>query len=139
MKKKVRNLEKKNVRKSQSSMKVLAVCICLPANFKLLKVQIRSEGKIKKQIAALHQHHSQNRIDIASLLDEGYSEIKSLNDAVIEKMRQLDLITYCNLKSSENQDKELHESECKDVHISSDSRPVSITKACHFYCSLVFF
>ncbi|KAL8541592.1 hypothetical protein ACS0TY_002747 [Phlomoides rotata] len=102
LKKKVRNLEKKN---------------------------IRSQGKIKKQISALLQHHSQYRIDIVSLLDEGYSEIKSLNDVVIEKMRQLDLSTECNFKASQNQDKELHESECKDVHISADSRPVSITKS----------
>lgn len=93
-------------------------------------MQIRSEGKIKKQISALRQQHSQYRIDIVSLLDEGYTEIKSLNDVVIEKMKQLDLSTECNLKSSQNQDKELNESECKDVHISADPRPVSITKAC---------
>ncbi|KAL8483864.1 hypothetical protein ACS0TY_026519 [Phlomoides rotata] len=59
----------------------------------LEKKNIRSQGKIKKQISALLQQHSQYRIDIVSLLDEGYSEIKSLNYVVIEKMRQLDLST----------------------------------------------
>ena len=70
------------------------------------------------------------------LLEEGNSELKSINDLIVEKMRQLELSTECNLKSSMIQEKELQESECIDVHISADSAPASTTKACSCYCGL---
>ncbi|KAK6159204.1 hypothetical protein DH2020_006518 [Rehmannia glutinosa] len=103
----------------------------------LKKKKILSEEKIKKQISALQHHHSQFRIDITNLLDEGYSELKSINDAVVEKIRQLELSRECNLESSVIQDEELHESECKDVHISADSSPASIIKACSLLCCVL--
>ncbi|PIM98046.1 hypothetical protein CDL12_29477 [Handroanthus impetiginosus] len=102
LKKKVRNLEKK---------------------------KMLSEGMIRKQISALHQQHSLYRIDISHLLDEGHSELKSITDVVVEKLKQLEQSRECNLGSSVIEDKELHESECKDVHVSADSDPAPITKS----------
>ncbi|XP_011088079.1 myosin-2 heavy chain [Sesamum indicum] len=96
--------------------------------FDLEKKRILSEKKIKKQISALLDIHSQYRSDIMKLLEEGNSELKSINDLIVEKMRQLELSTECNLKSSMIQEKELQESECIDVHISADSAPASTTK-----------
>ncbi|KAI3445882.1 hypothetical protein Pfo_002547 [Paulownia fortunei] len=95
----------------------------------LEKTKILSEEKIKKQISALLHHHAQYRIDITNILAEGFSELKSINDVVVEKIRQLELSRECNLKSSLIEDKELHESECRDVHITADSGPASITKS----------
>ncbi|KAL0334952.1 UNVERIFIED_CONTAM: Telomere repeat-binding factor 1 [Sesamum radiatum] len=82
----------------------------------LEKKKILSEEKIKKQISTLLDVHSQYRTDIIHLLDEGNSELKSINDLMVEKMRQLELSRECNLKSSVIQEKELQESECRDVH-----------------------
>ncbi|KAK4437979.1 hypothetical protein Salat_0132000 [Sesamum alatum] len=94
----------------------------------LEKKKILSEKKIKKRISTLLDIHSQYRIDIINLLEEGNSELKSINDLIVEKMRQLELSRECNLKSSVIQEKELQESECRDVHISADSAPASTTK-----------
>ncbi|KAG8368490.1 hypothetical protein BUALT_Bualt15G0051100 [Buddleja alternifolia] len=82
----------------------------------LEKNKIRSDEKIKKQISALFHQHSQYRNNIVNLLDVGYSELKSINDAVVEKIRQLELSEEHNLKSSLIQKNELLESECRDVH-----------------------
>lgn len=80
--------------------------------------------------ALLHQH-SQYRVDITNLLHEGYSELRSTTDLVVEKIKELELSREeCHLRSSPVQDKEFNESECRDVHVSTDSDPASITKAC---------
>ncbi|KAL3814320.1 hypothetical protein ACJIZ3_015588 [Penstemon smallii] len=101
---------------------------------------ILSEEKVKKQISALLHYHSQYRMDIMNLLDEGNSELKSIVDVIVGKIRQLELsrehdlkssLTQDNelvekirqlelsrehiLKSSPIQDTELHETECKDT------------------------
>ncbi|KAL3628270.1 hypothetical protein CASFOL_027316 [Castilleja foliolosa] len=55
------------------------------------KLQVILAAKnIKERILALQHNHSQYKINITDLLGEGYSELKSLNDAVLEKMRQLE-------------------------------------------------
>ncbi|KAL3614353.1 hypothetical protein CASFOL_042427 [Castilleja foliolosa] len=95
----------------------------------LKKKEILAAKNIKERTSALQHNHSQYKIDIANLLDEGYSELKSLNDAVLEKMRQLETSRESNLEMSPIQDEELRESECKDVHISADIDPASITKS----------
>ncbi|XP_051147108.1 uncharacterized protein LOC127262461 [Andrographis paniculata] len=94
----------------------------------LEKKRILTEEKIKGQIAALLQQHSQYRTDIVNLLGEGSSELKSINDSIIEKIRQFELSSESNIKSSQIQDKELPESECRDVHVSADSGQISISE-----------
>ncbi|KAL3626684.1 hypothetical protein CASFOL_029427 [Castilleja foliolosa] len=55
------------------------------------KLQVILAAKnIKERILALQHNHSQYKINITDLLGERYSELKSLNDAVLEKMRQLE-------------------------------------------------
>ncbi|KAH6789912.1 myosin heavy chain-like protein [Perilla frutescens var. frutescens] len=93
------------------------------------KKKILSKEKTKKQISALSHHHSQYRSGIKSLLDEGYSELKSISDLVVEKIKELEQSRECNLKSSQIQEREFDESECRDVHVSADSSPVTITKS----------
>ncbi|KAL3626996.1 hypothetical protein CASFOL_029209 [Castilleja foliolosa] len=56
----------------------------------LKKKEILAAKNIKERILALQHNHSQYKINITDLLGEGYSELKSLNDAVLEKMRQLE-------------------------------------------------
>ncbi|KAL2460332.1 myosin heavy chain-related [Abeliophyllum distichum] len=81
---------------------------------KLEKEKILSEKKIKKEISALLYYHSQCRINITNLLDEGYSELKSIIDVVEEKIRQLEMSAEQNLKSSLPEDVKLEESELRD-------------------------
>ncbi|GFP88640.1 hypothetical protein PHJA_001007700 [Phtheirospermum japonicum] len=95
----------------------------------LKKKEILAAKNIKERISALQHNHSQYKIDITTLLDEGYSELKSINDEVLEKMRQLETSRESNSETPVTQDEELRESECKDVHISADSGSASITKA----------
>ncbi|XP_057788131.1 uncharacterized protein LOC131005262 isoform X2 [Salvia miltiorrhiza] len=97
----------------------------------LEKKKILSKEKNKKRILALSHRHSQYRNGIKSLLDEGYLELKSMSDLVVEKIKQLELSRECNLRSSQIQEKEFDESECRDVHVSADSSPVTITKNSH--------
>lgn len=96
-------------------------------------MQILSKGKTKKQISALAHHHSQYRNCIKSLLDEEYLELKSISDQIVEKIKELEQEKECNLKPSQIQEKEFDESECRDVHVSADSSPVTISKACFCY------
>lgn len=93
----------------------------------LQKEKILSEKKIKKEISALHYYHSQFRNNITNLLDEGYSEIKSIIHVVEEKIRQLEMSEERNLKSSLLEDVKLQERELRD-DTNTDSGPNSITK-----------
>lgn len=93
----------------------------------LEKEKILSEKKIKKEISALHYYHSQFRNNITNLLDEGYSEIKSIIDVVEEKIRQLEMSEERNFKSSLQEDVKLQESKLRD-DTNTDSGPNSITK-----------
>ncbi|KAL2477381.1 myosin heavy chain-related [Forsythia ovata] len=94
---------------------------------KLEKEKILSEKKIKKEISALLYYHSQCRVNITNLLDEGYSELKSIIDVVEEKIRQLEMSGEQNLKTSLPEDVKLQESELRD-DTNTDSGPDSITK-----------
>ncbi|KAG6424981.1 hypothetical protein SASPL_115404 [Salvia splendens] len=91
----------------------------------LERKKIHSKEKNKKWISALSHHHSQFRNGIKSLLDEGYSELKSISDLVIEKIKQLETSRECDLRSSQLQEREFDKSECRDVHVSADSSPKS--------------
>ncbi|XP_042061512.1 ribosome-binding protein 1-like isoform X1 [Salvia splendens] len=97
----------------------------------LERKKIHSKEKNKKWISALSHHHSQFRNGIKSLLDEGYSELKSISDLVIEKIKQLETSRECDLRSSQLQEREFDKSECRDVHVSADSSPVAITEKSH--------
>ncbi|KAA8545768.1 hypothetical protein F0562_020781 [Nyssa sinensis] len=66
LKKKVRELEKKN---------------------------ILSQETIKKGISGLHHYHSQHRVHIMNLLDEGSSHLKSIVNVVEEKISQLHILS----------------------------------------------
>ncbi|KAL6498366.1 hypothetical protein OROHE_026734 [Orobanche hederae] len=91
--------------------------------------KILAAERIKEQISALHQHHYWYRNEITNLLNEGYSEQNSVNNAVVEKMRQLRPNRENNLETYLTREEELHDSECKDVHISHDSNAASISKS----------
>ncbi|XP_022896872.1 myosin heavy chain, cardiac muscle isoform isoform X1 [Olea europaea var. sylvestris] len=93
----------------------------------LEKKKILSEKKIKKEISALHYYHSQCRNNITNLLDEGYSEIKSIIDVVEEKTRQREMSEEQNLKSSPLEDVKLQENELRDDTITGSGQD-SITK-----------
>ncbi|KAL6517500.1 hypothetical protein OROMI_033201 [Orobanche minor] len=93
------------------------------------KKEILAAERIKEQISALHQHHYWYRNEIANLLNEGYSELNSVNNAVVEKMRQLRPNRENILETYLTREEELHDSECKDVHISHDSDAASISKS----------
>ncbi|XP_042062305.1 centrosomal protein of 128 kDa-like isoform X2 [Salvia splendens] len=97
----------------------------------LERKKIHSKEKNKKWISALSHHHSQYRSGIKSLLDEGYLELKSISDLVVEKIKQLETSRESDLRSSQLQEREFDESECRDVHVSADSSPVAITEKSH--------
>ncbi|CAA0814238.1 myosin heavy chain-related [Striga hermonthica] len=96
---------------------------------KLEKMEKLGAENIKEQLSALKHHHSQYKNDINDLLDGGYSELKSLHELVVEKMSHFVLSQeQSNLEASLTQDEELHESECKDVHVNADSSSGLTTK-----------
>ncbi|XP_052188136.1 putative WEB family protein At1g65010, chloroplastic isoform X2 [Diospyros lotus] len=95
LKKKVRDLEKKNT---------------------------VSEKKIKKGISGLLHYHSQHKAEVMGLLDEGYSHIKSIIHAVEEKMRQLDASKQSNWDSP-HKDVTVEENGCRDVHLNNAAGP----------------
>nr|GMC78470.1 liprin-alpha-2-like isoform X1 [Ipomoea batatas] len=86
----------------------------------LEKQKILSEEKIMAEISMLRDFHSQHRINITKLLDEGFSELKSDLRMVDEKFRQLDMSSRGNDLISPQVD-DVKESECRDVHINTES------------------
>lgn len=86
----------------------------------LEKQKILSEEKIMAEISMLRDFHSQHRINITKLLDEGFSELKSDLRMVEEKFRQLDMSSRGNDLISPQVD-DVKESECRDVHINTES------------------
>ncbi|XP_073119206.1 uncharacterized protein [Henckelia pumila] len=97
----------------------------------LQKSKSLSEEKMRKQMSALIYLYSQFKICITNLLDEWRTEQKSISDMVVEKVREIELRGEQNLKSSPLQDVELSGSECRDVHINTDSDRISSTKSIH--------
>ncbi|XP_073314010.1 uncharacterized protein [Primulina huaijiensis] len=90
-----------------------------------------SEEKMRKQMSALICFYSQYKISITNLLDEWRMELKSISDMVVEKVREFELSGEQNLKSSLIKDVKLTGSECRDVHINTDSDGTSSTKSIH--------
>ncbi|XP_073026999.1 uncharacterized protein [Primulina eburnea] len=90
-----------------------------------------SEEKMRKQMSALICFYSQYKISITNLLDEWRMELKSISDMVVEKVREFELSGEQNLKSSPIEDVKLTGSECRDVHINTDSDGTSSTKSIH--------
>nr|GMC87709.1 liprin-alpha-2-like isoform X1 [Ipomoea batatas] len=86
----------------------------------LEKQKILSEEKIMAEISMLRDFHSQHRLNITKLLDEGFSELKSDLHMVEEKFRQLDMSSRGNDLISPQVD-DVKESECRDVHINTES------------------
>ncbi|KAK3035708.1 hypothetical protein RJ639_033410 [Escallonia herrerae] len=84
------------------------------------KLNIFSQDKMKKEISGLLHLHSQHRVHIVHLLDNGYSHLKSTIDVIEDKIRQLDMNGDQNLMSPRGNIK-LQESECRDVHINNDA------------------
>jgi len=72
------------------------------------------------EISMLRDFHSQHRINITKLFDEGFSELKSDLRMVEEKFRQLDMSSSGNDLISPQVD-DVKESECRDVHINTES------------------
>lgn len=100
-------------------------------------MQILSEEKLKGLSELVH-HHSQHRAHIINLLDEGYSHLKSITDAVEEKIKQFEVNREQQLISPQT-DTVLRESECRDVHINNDLASDLITKVFFcIYCILYF-
>ena len=60
-------------------------------------MQILANAMIKDGIAELWHYHSQCRVHITSLLDDGRSHIKSVVDLIDEKIRQSDVNSTQNL------------------------------------------
>ncbi|CAN4112088.1 unnamed protein product [Withania somnifera] len=85
----------------------------------LEKQKILSEEKLRAQITAFQQYHSQHRLNIASLLDEGFSHIKSAMNVVEEKLKDCGMRER-DLSSSQVNDLKFDELECQDVRIIKD-------------------
>ncbi|KAM5549661.1 hypothetical protein ABKV19_000874 [Rosa sericea] len=86
----------------------------------LEKKKIRSDGMIKKEMAELRHYHSQHKVHIMSLLNEGNSCIKAIIDAVEKKCRQIDASRLQKLEPPLGDVKQ-DESECQDVHEITDA------------------
>lgn len=74
---------------------------------------------MKNNILELQQFHSQCRIHIQNLLDDGKSLIKSVIDAIDEKIKELDSSGADIVDVSSKEENE-DEHECRDVHINTD-------------------
>ncbi|CAH9110088.1 unnamed protein product [Cuscuta europaea] len=83
----------------------------------LEKQKILTDEKIMAGISMLREFLSQNRNNITSILDEGYSQLKYDLHAIEERIRRLELNGGTELVSHHN----LKESECRDVHINTES------------------
>ncbi|RAL39633.1 hypothetical protein DM860_003166 [Cuscuta australis] len=92
----------------------------------LEKQKVHVENKIMAGMSMLRDFHSQFRISITSMLDEGFLQIRSELHAVEEKFRQLDLNVESDFTSQQVDD--LNETECRDVHINTESNAESNTK-----------
>lgn len=92
-------------------------------------MQIRTHKMIKSGIAGLHQYHSQHRVHVMNLLDEGKSHMNSIVDAIDEKIRQFEVSRVQSLRPPQGDDK-LEENECRDVHMATDAGSNSLSKVC---------
>ncbi|KAL7236434.1 hypothetical protein ACSBR1_019669 [Camellia fascicularis] len=81
-----------------------------------------SEETIKKGISGLHHYHSEHKAYIMNLLDEGYSDLKSIIEVVEEKIRHLDASREQSWKSPPR-DVMLDENDCRDLHVNTIADP----------------
>ncbi|THG14555.1 hypothetical protein TEA_002587 [Camellia sinensis var. sinensis] len=81
-----------------------------------------SEEMIKRGISGLHHYHSEHKAYIMNLLDEGYSDLKSIIEVVEEKIRQLDASREQSWKSP-LRDVMLDENDCRDLHVNTIADP----------------
>ncbi|GAV74946.1 hypothetical protein CFOL_v3_18426 [Cephalotus follicularis] len=93
----------------------------------LEKKKILSDKLILSRIAELRHYHSQHRVDILNLLNEGKFHIKSIVDAVEEKNSHIDVSSGQTLGPLQR-DVKSDEFECRDVHISIGVDPNSRLK-----------
>ncbi|GMP38557.1 hypothetical protein CsSME_00009756 [Camellia sinensis var. sinensis] len=77
---------------------------------------------IKRGISGLHHYHSEQKAYIMNLLDEGYSDLKSIIEVVEEKIRQLDASREQSWKSP-LRDVMLDENDCRDLHVNTIADP----------------
>ncbi|MED6119150.1 hypothetical protein PIB30_009252 [Stylosanthes scabra] len=78
-------------------------------------------------IADLKHHHSQYKEHIMNLLNDGESSIKSIINVIDERVRSFDQSTVPSLIPQ--RDGQLEDDECRDVHISPQTKPVSASKS----------
>lgn len=95
----------------------------------LEKQKIISHQMFKNRISGLLHYHSQHRLHVVNLLDEGKSHLKSIIDVVEEKIRQLDADRGQNLEPPQR-DLKLDENECRDVHVSIVGDHNSVAEVC---------
>lgn len=86
------------------------------------------------EISMLRDFHSQHRINITKLLDEGFSQLKSDLHSVEENFRQLDMSRGNDIVSPQIDD--VKESECRDVHINTESSAELSTTVTTILCLL---
>lgn len=84
------------------------------------KKKIITAKMIKNGIEELHQYHSQHRVQVMNVLDEGKSYLKSIVDLIEEKIRQLEVSRVQSLGPPPAEEK-LEEYECRDVHMTTDA------------------
>lgn len=102
-------------------------------------MQILSEEKLRAQISAFRHYHSQHRLNITSLLDEGFSHIKSAMNMVEEKLKDCGT-SEREIHSSQVNDLKFNELECQDVQINNDDGSDLIFKVISsYFCCRSFF
>lgn len=89
-----------------------------------IHLQISVNKVIENDVADLKRYHSQYRDHIRDLLNDGESSIKSIVNAINEIIRRLDQSTVLVPRRAT----ELEDHECRDVHISSQAKPVMESK-----------
>ncbi|KAH0733446.1 hypothetical protein KY289_004634 [Solanum tuberosum] len=85
----------------------------------LEKQKILSEEKLRAQISAFRHYHSQHKINITSLLDEGFSHIKSAVNMGEEKLKDCSM-SERDINSSQVDNLKLNELERQNVRINND-------------------
>lgn len=80
----------------------------------ILAVEIMKDG-----VAGLCHYHSQHRVDILNLLDDGKSYIKSVTNMIEEKIGHFDESREQYLVRSLREVNQ-EEKECGDLHLSTD-------------------
>uniref|UniRef100_A0A2C9VIZ4 Uncharacterized protein n=1 Tax=Manihot esculenta TaxID=3983 RepID=A0A2C9VIZ4_MANES len=85
----------------------------------LERKQIHLDKVIMNGIGELNHYHSEHRVHIMNLLNEGRLHIASIINKVEEKIGQIDVSKEQNLEVS-HRAVDLDENECRDVHITND-------------------